>query len=445
MQYLLFVLIFFTSSIYPKPPSNDSIISTINKRQIYHLKLNKKVIQRLDSLSAQNKSIRDVDSIVKTRDAALTSLQGNVSTLNIKLDSQIAKSLLIENALIRAETDDIKDLLIPIVLSIIAAFIFKFIFNDLPYISRRRKIRPKINHQYIEIYELCEKVFDEIMRPNRFSNSYYGHVIRNNNMSVTDFKDGLQNKILNDSHNFEDAIKLHMDSIGKSVWNRLNEIISKIINIYEFEKYLPTNEITILESIKIAIHSSEFKKYKKRVKQVRCFPNCLRSEADNIYSLYREYINIKKVIFDDSVYYEKVHYIKIEDLYDHKKFKQTWKYAYNILKKHPENKHNLQPIIIASYIHSGMHEKAMDIMRDVIINDNFPTWQYSWVALEFEDQEEIKKLLTTHISKNFYTNLLRGQEGAKNNKMAQKEQIKSLKEYYNNPDSRGEELKLLRN
>ena len=85
------------------------------------------------------------------------------------------------------------NILLPILLSVVAAIIFWLVFSHIPEQKRRKKLRPIVELALFDTYKKLFSLFDLVMRHSSHSPSFFQSQIRAGNLSEEDIKLGLQN------------------------------------------------------------------------------------------------------------------------------------------------------------------------------------------------------------------------------------------------------------
>ena len=148
--------------------------------------------------------------------------------------------------------------LLPILLSIIAAPVFWTVFSYLPERKRRKKLRPVVELTLFDTYKRLFSLFDLIMRHSNNSPSFYQSEIRSGNLSEDTIALGLRNKCLNESYRYDPHVKDGLLVIGQEILDRsleLNELANKILS---FHTYATAEEILLLEQIREKIRIYHF-------------------------------------------------------------------------------------------------------------------------------------------------------------------------------------------
>lgn len=197
-----------------------------------------------------------------------------------------------------------KDIIIPIILSFIAAIIFWFVFNHLPDKKRYLKIRPKVEYNMYSVYINLFHYIDLTLGHNNYSPSFFQHKIRGGILLKEDIVLGLQNKCLNDSYLFDKNASLFV-VIGNKLFEEANKINIEIDKLFDFNNYLSANEILLLEKIRTKLfkynyENTPFTKIIEHKYTVK-IPN-LSYMADNIFDIYNLFLNLQSSLFRNTFF-----------------------------------------------------------------------------------------------------------------------------------------------
>lgn len=149
-------------------------------------------------------------------------------------------------------------ILLPILLSIVAAIIFWLVFSYLPERKRHKKLRPIVELALFDAYKQLFSLFDLIMRHSSNSPSFFQSEIRAGKLSEDDIVLGLQNKCLNESYLYDPHVKDALLVVGEEILDRtlaLDELANKVLS---FHTYATAEELVLLEQIREKIRVYHF-------------------------------------------------------------------------------------------------------------------------------------------------------------------------------------------
>ncbi|WP_167615871.1 hypothetical protein [Maribellus sediminis] len=190
-----------------------------------------------------------------------------------------------------------KEILIPVLLSIVSAIIFWFTFSYMPNRKRVHKIQPKINQDLYIVSENLYRIFHLIMSEKKNSQTcYFTKQILSGNLTKDEINLGLQNKCSNASSLKYAQINPYMVIIGEDLYSRTSIIINKINDLYVFSEFLSADQIILLEKIKKTIQAVDFSGYKED--QIELVSNLTRL-SENFNVLYYLYCRLLPMVFDN--------------------------------------------------------------------------------------------------------------------------------------------------
>jgi len=150
------------------------------------------------------------------------------------------------------------NILLPILLSVVAAIVFWLVFSYLPEHKRRKKLRPIVELALFDAYKQLFTLFDLVMRHSANSPSFFQPKIRAGNLSEDDIQLGLQNKCLNESYLYDPRVKDALLVVGEEILDRtlnVDELANKVLS---FHTYATAEELVLLEKIREKIRVYHF-------------------------------------------------------------------------------------------------------------------------------------------------------------------------------------------
>lgn len=150
------------------------------------------------------------------------------------------------------------NILLPILLSVVAAIIFWLVFSYIPEKKRRKKLRPIVELALFDAYKKLFSLFDLVMRHSSHSPSFFQSQIRAGNLSEEEIKLGLQNKCLNESYLYDSRVKDTLLVVGEEILERTLEIDELANKILSFHTYATAEELVLIEKIREKIRVYHF-------------------------------------------------------------------------------------------------------------------------------------------------------------------------------------------
>lgn len=193
-----------------------------------------------------------------------------------------------------------ENLLLPIILSIIAAIIFWLVFNYFPEKRKFKKIRPKIEFDLFQIHFELVFYFFKLYQISPFRSVENQHKIEAGCLTKNEIELWLQNKCLNDTYKY-DSNSNKLIPIGeelKRIALKYSERLQKLLN---FVDYLSVNEILLLQKIEYILFTYDYESEAVLIvgntKHYPINPN-IAYMSENIFELYQLYIELRKTILD---------------------------------------------------------------------------------------------------------------------------------------------------
>ncbi|EUB85289.1 hypothetical protein [Pseudomonas sp. GM30] len=198
------------------------------------------------------------------------------------------------------------NILLPILLSVIAAIIFWWVFSYQPEQKRRKKLRPIIELTLFETYKKLFSLFDLIMAHNLHSPSFFQAKIRSGNLSEDDIKLGLQNKCLNETYLYDLRTRDALLVVGEDILDRSMNIDELCNKVLVFHTYATAEELVLLESIreKIRIYHFSERHIKKDCEVniggqiLRPFDPSLSYRRRNFYEIYKLFSLLQALVLN---------------------------------------------------------------------------------------------------------------------------------------------------
>lgn len=150
------------------------------------------------------------------------------------------------------------NILLPILLSVVAAIIFWLVFSYLPERKRRKKLRPIVELALFDAYKQLFSLFDLVMRHSSNSPSFFQSKIRAGNLSEDDIQLGLQNKCLNESYLYDPRVEEALLVVGEEILDRTLDIDELANKVLSFHTYATAEELVLLEKIREKIRVYHF-------------------------------------------------------------------------------------------------------------------------------------------------------------------------------------------
>lgn len=236
-----------------------------------------------------------------------------------------------------------ENLLLPIVLSIIAAIIFWLAFNYLPTRWKYKKIRPKVEFDLYQMHLDLSFYFFKLFKISPHRSVENQHTINAGCLTKNEINLWLQDKCLNETYKYDEN-KTKLISIGEELERialKYSERLQKLLN---FVDYLSVDEILLLQKIEYKLFTYDYRNNSESIignkKLQPLIPN-IAYMTENIYEIYQLYLALRKIIIEFKLIDKNINkYIlqnlnssKAEDYYNRGDYKKCLRYVNRKLKK----------------------------------------------------------------------------------------------------------------
>lgn len=192
-----------------------------------------------------------------------------------------------------------REILVAVVTSLIASFIFWIFFNYIPEKRRYNKVRPKVEFDIYEIYVKLGSYINIALQINEYSRYFPFDRIKTGQVTKEDFELWLQNKCLSPDYQF-DEMKDKLMPVGEALEKSAIEICSKIEKCATYFSFMSADEILILRKIsaKVATYSYDMPAEEKVGKSTLrvVIPN-IAYMAENFYDLSKMYVALQNIVW----------------------------------------------------------------------------------------------------------------------------------------------------
>lgn len=199
--------------------------------------------------------------------------------------------------------------LFPMFLSMLSAWIFWFVFSDLPEKRKRAGMLPLIQLDLINLRSELFRLFDTALAFEPHLTSESQGSIMAGTITVDDFRFGLQNKCLNDNYKFDECHEL-LTSFGPEIFSRAKNIERLIDKVVGQFPYTSMEEVHLLEKIRASLrvyyHENMLQDdpaTKIGKGQWRPVNPTLSYRAKNFHELYGLFMELQGIILSAEKYY----------------------------------------------------------------------------------------------------------------------------------------------
>ena len=391
-----------------------------------------------ESFGSLKTQIKQVNESIDSLNSKMKILESSTNELELKNDRQIRAINDINYEIGR--TIIFSDVILPILLSIISAIIFWFVFNYFPESRRTKQIRKKVDINLLQTYHDLFAVFDTVLSSNLHSTAFHHQrKIRSGKLTKEDIVLSLQNKCLNDSFLYDQNVALALIPIGKELYKRYYSIEKKTDSIFNFSSCLTSEEILLLEDIRTTIeayNSDHFERSAETtVGDVKLYPvdPSLSYMGNNFFKLYGYYLELQKVVFKSNFQTRELFLNKVMNYF----YLEDYELCHDLIKsnvgKYSSDKSFLEGYLFACLIEMNKFDPARNILKQMIMNENKPDLVSHRHALKnYIDHESVADIFKQNYTENEITKMnqsLDREEKAKENYLAT---AKTLRDYYEN-------------
>lgn len=257
--------------------------------------------------------------------------------------------------------------LYPLILSLLSAMIFWLVFSFAPSYRRRKKIRPLVELDIINVRSELFSIFDCIMKHAKFSPSHFQLEIRSGLLSKKEIEVGLQNKCLNEHYLYDEKISRKLLVVGREIYRHAEAIDRLVDKTLNFSQFVNSDEIILLERIRESVRRYDFgenaveKNPATKISgnvYLPVFPN-ISYRKENISELYSLYLELQRLIIKHFRYADRNTTIyDVQYLFGTGKYNECIAYAKKNLKFAPKDEMLLWNYIAICLYKVGAKESA---------------------------------------------------------------------------------------
>ncbi|WP_180172427.1 hypothetical protein [Acinetobacter sp. YH12023] len=286
----------------------------------------------------------------------------------------------------------IKEILIPIGLSIFSGFVFWVVFQLIPLYIRKSKLRPKIEDDLLYINNTINHLIDLAMAHAESTTSMFHKEIANYELTLDDLHMGLMNKSLNKSY----LVDIFSDNIviGELVYKKTETINTKIDRIFYFNDQLSSDEILVLEKIHQALYKYHFSDFNRPYVDTRdgrasvpADPSLsyLRYFFFEIYQLKKE---LEKILISSRAKNKSILFIKLRYLKNNNQTKKAIKILKKAIKNTKDDTIHLRWILF-SILYLVDRKNSLILLKELLNSSNIISYR-GYLRDCFKDVETSK-------------------------------------------------------
>ncbi|MBK7969368.1 MAG: hypothetical protein IPK08_10735 [Bacteroidetes bacterium] len=210
------------------------------------------------------------------------------------------------------------------------------------------------------------------MRPNSHSPSGSQQKIKGNKLTKEDLELGLQDKCWNETYLYDNNVNKLLMPIGKSLFERASEIDLNIENLYSFSNYLTADEIILLEKIRKKLKVYDLNNYSRSAisviggMELKPVNPSLSYMAQNLYELYLLFIQLQKLVYNNSYSDRNIFISEVQHYYYIDQFAKCKRVATEGISKYPKDKNFLEFYSFMSEYKLGKTDTAYSMLENIL-------------------------------------------------------------------------------
>lgn len=304
----------------------------------------------------------------------------------------------------------VSEVITAVITSLIASVMFWVVFNVIPDLRERKKMKPLID---FDLYQICwelaaflELPFNHSMRSPALNQHqiYYGKVTKE------EYRRILYTKCLTEEYQQIDDVAKNLIPIGEELDKRSKEILECIQKIYVFNKYLTAEQILLCRRIadKITVYSYDMPAFMKNGDRVMTpLDPTLTYMSEMFFDLHQLYMRLQNYLIkqkgsenDLGDFYQHIYYRMLDVLYLQEQYKQILK-----ITKGKQERPDLT-YYFRSLLHLGRTDEALFVIKQFLQSDNLFLISLRSYFSEFLDDERVKQTLISARSLKEYQEMI---------------------------------------
>jgi hypothetical protein len=384
-------------------------------------------------------SAKTVQTTIVKQNNTLLHTMDSLQHQNDELKKEIVNQTFKIDTLIQQQNNSgfhyFKDFINPIILSVVAGIIFWLIFSFLPERKRLKKLRPKLDLDIYQAYMNLFFLIDLVMRPNGHSPSDYQQRIKGNKLTKDDLELGLQDKCLNETYLYDNNVSKALMPIGKSLFDRASEIDLNIENLYSFSNYLTADEILLLEKIRKKLKVYDLNNYGRSAisliggMELKPVNPSLSYMAQNLYELYILFIQLQKLVYNNSYSDRDIFISEVQHYYYSDQFAKCKQATSTGIIKYPKDKNFLEFYSFMSEYKLGKTESAYLKLENILKDKPHLVSNRSFLS-DFLNDKKVSSLIEKLYSEKEISELKEVLNRENFNEKNYIEKANKLKKYY---------------
>lgn len=306
------------------------------------------------------------------------------------------------------------DIIAAIVTSLIASVVFWLVFNVIPNMVERKKIKPLLDFDLYQIYTRLAHFLEIPFCYSLHRPSYLQMKLLTGGIKIEDYRLYLATKCLTEEYKKVDETARNLIPIGNTLKSVSNEIQDSIQKLYVFNKYLTAEQILLCRKIadKITTYDFEMRAFLQIGNNVFSpVDPTMRGMEYMFYETYTLFLQLQDHLISrkpvgnelgDELgdFYENLCFWKLGLLYSQGEYKKVVKKAKLL------NESNIKAYYFRSLYRMGEVEKGIAALKDILQKETMQLIYMRGYLKEFIDDEQIKDVLIAERSEKEYQEML---------------------------------------
>lgn len=326
------------------------------------------------------------------------------------------------------------EIIAAIVTSLIASVVFWLVFNVIPNVVERRKIKPLLYFDLYQIYSRLAFFLEVPLRHSKHSPSFLQHRLYNGELKKEDFSLYLATKCLTEEYQKVDEMAKNLMPIGHDLKERASEILEMIQKLYVFNKYLTAEQILLCRKIadKITTYDFEMQAFVYEGKFVLGPVNPTMSGMESMfYDTYGLFLQLQDLLVMQKPlgnalgdFYKNLLFRRAELMYSQREYRKVAKMTRG------KNDSNAVAYHFRSLYRSGDKEKGLEALRRFLKAESLQLISLRSYFEEFLDDAAIREVLVDERSEKEYQEMVDCLAKEKEQQAAFEKFAEEMREFY---------------
>lgn len=260
--------------------------------------------------------------------------------------------------------------LYPIYSSIVAGFIFWFVFSFLPERRRKKSFGIGVLNDLLTLNNQVFSFFDFLLRHRDHSPSFFQDKIHACSLSEEEFCLALQNKVISETYLNDPRIASQMLVVGNELIKKVAEIDVVIDRLYSFNYFLNSEEVSLLRNMHEKIH--RYIPYiESNLSRVDLFPinPSISFMAKSLMELQDDFRELRKIVFKNKLAERNFMIHKVLRLFHLGNYKACIVECKHAMQKFPLDSSLFRLFTIRCYIFLNKKNIAYQLLKQFLLTD----------------------------------------------------------------------------